>query len=376
MAHPPLPFALPPILFTLVVAPPPAQAQDFELPTPEEYAELAEAAESAPLFQSHDALRMTLRTDIRWLRDQRNDSVEVEGTATFIDVDGSEVTKPVDTRTRGNFRMNKRNCNFPPLRLDFPRSQMDGTVFEGQNRLKLVTPCNDGRNDYQNYIFDEYLAYRILNTLTPASFRVRLVEITYEDIEGDYDTRTKIGFLIEDEDRMAERNRATMYEVDQFHPLRAHGEYSVLVAMFNYMLANTDWSPAYFHNVKLIRTEDGRFLTVPYDFDFSGLVDARYATVDPQLQNRIRRVRDRLYRGFCREELEYATATAPFREGRADIEALIRDLAAHGFEQFDEDDAEDMLDFLEDFWEVVDDPEEFEDEILDDCRDPQTGRRP
>lgn len=349
-------------------------AQEVTLPTPEEYAQLAEEAENAPLFQSKDVLRMTLRTDIEWLRDERNDSVEVEGTLTFIDTDGTEVVKPVDTRVRGNFRLNKRNCNFPPLRLDFPRSEMEGTVFEGQNRLKLVTPCNDGSDNHQNYVFDEYLAYRILNTLTPQSFRVRLVEITYEDVEGDYDTRTKYGFLIEDEDRMAERLRATHQDVTQFHPLRTWAEYSILVAMFNYMIGNTDWSPVYFHNVKLIRTEDARFLTVPYDFDFAGIVNARYATVDPSLQNEIRRVTQRLYRGFCRPELTYEQAVAPFREKRAEIEALVMGFAAEGYEDFDEDDAEDMLEFFEDFWEVVEDPEEFEDEILDECRDLATGR--
>ena len=90
-------------LTTLVVLPASVAGQEFELPTPEEYAERAERAERAALFQSDEPIRMTLRTDIDWLRDERNDSVEVEGTLTFVDLDGSEVTKPVDTRTRGNF---------------------------------------------------------------------------------------------------------------------------------------------------------------------------------------------------------------------------------------------------------------------------------
>ncbi|MDH3271243.1 MAG: CotH kinase family protein [Gemmatimonadota bacterium] len=364
------------VLLALLALVVPASGQEVVLPTPEEYTERAEAAEKAPLFQSHDVLRMTLRTDIEWLRDERNDSVEVEGTLTFIDGDGTEVVKPVDTRTRGNFRRNKRNCNFPPLRLDFPTRQMEGTAFEGQDKLKLVTPCNDGRDDYQNYVFDEYLAYRILNILTPYSFRVRLVEVTYEDIEDDYDTRTKYGFLIEDEEKMAERSRATFEEVTQFHPMRAQADYAVLVALFNYMIANTDWSPVYFHNVKLIRTEDARYLTVPYDFDFSGLVNARYATVDPSLQNRIRRVNQRLYRGFCRPELQRATAAPPLLEARAEIEAMINGFAALGYERFDADDAKDMLEFFEDFWEVLENDNDFKRRIIDDCRDLQTGRTP
>jgi hypothetical protein len=351
--------------------PRPAEARQFEIPTAEEYAERAAKAEAAPLFQSHDPIRITLTTDIEWLVDERNDSVEVDGTATFVDLDGSEVTRPVQVRARGNFRRDRKNCNFPPLRLDFPTGQMEGTVFEGQDKLKLVTPCNDGRDAYQNYVFDEYLAYRAFQTVTPYSFRVRPVEITYVDVEDDYRTRTKHAFLIEDEVAMAERNGATMVEATQFHPLRMDGPHAVTVAMFNYMIANSDWSPVYFHNSKLIRLEDGRHLTVPYDFDWSGIVNPRYATPDPKLN--IRNVRQRVYRGFCRPELTYDTAVGVFRETREAIRDLYEGFAALGYADFDADDARDALRYLEDFYEVVDDPDEFEDEIVENCRSTETG---
>jgi len=362
-------------LFFLLSLPVTASGQEFELPTPEEYTARAEKAEMSPLFQSHDVIRMTLRTNIEWIRDVRSDSVQADGTLTFIDLDGSEVVRPVKTRARGNFRREKKNCNFPPLRLNFPTRQMEGTVFEGQDKLKLVTPCNHGRDDFQTYIFREYLAYRLFNIMTPASFRVRLVEITYEDVDGDYDTRTKYAFLIEDQEPMAERSRATFQDVTQFHPSRAFAEYSVLTAMFNYMIGNTDWSPVYFHNVKLIRTEEGHHLTVPYDFDSSGTVNPRYATVDPALQDRIRRVTNRLYRGFCRPELTHGPATARFAETRAEVTALYNDFAALGYEQFDADDAEDALKFFNDFYRVVDEDDRFESRVVRDCRDLETGRQ-
>ncbi|MEX2048159.1 MAG: hypothetical protein WEB90_01115, partial [Gemmatimonadota bacterium] len=266
----PLALVLAPLLAT------PVLAQDDPPPSPEQFAERAAASERAPLFQSEEPLRMTLRTDIDFLRRERSDSIEVESTATFIDLDGSEVTRPVDVRVRGNFRAARANCNFPPLRLDFPRGEMDGTVFEGQNRLKLVTPCQDNRDAFQRYILDEYLAYRVFNLLTLASFRVRLVEITYEDVNGRYDTRTKMAFVIESDEAMAERNRSIFLEVPEMHPVMADAEQSMLTGMFNYMIGNLDWSAVRFHNVVLMRTEDGRHLTVPYDFDFSGLVNARY----------------------------------------------------------------------------------------------------
>lgn len=361
-------------LFCLLSMPVAGSAQEFELPTPEEYAAAAERAANAPLFASRDLLRVTLRTDIDWLRDERSDSTEVEGTFTYLDTDGSEVELFVNTRTRGNFRREKKNCNFPPLRLNFRTGELDGTVFEGQDRLKLVTPCNDGRDDYQRYVFNEYLAYRAFNLVTDVSFQVRLLEITYEDVNDEYDTRTKYAFVIEDEEAMAARNRATLQDVIQFHPGRTFSEYSVLAAMFNYMIGNTDWSPVYMHNVKVVRTEDGRYLTMPYDFDSSGIVNARYASVDPSLQEKIRRVTQRLFRGFCRPELVHGQATAPFAEHRTEIDALFTDFAARGYENYDEDAAKDKIEFLEDFWEVVDDPQRFERRILRECRDLQTGR--
>ena len=171
-----LPLLSPLALLPLAI---PAGAQDvIEFPTHEEYVEKAAEAEALPLFMDEAPITITLRTDIKWLRDERSDSTETDGTVTFIDMDGSTVTKPVEVRTRGNWRRSKRNCNFPPLRLDFPKSEMEGTVFEGQDKLKLVTPCHDGRDSYQEYVLKEYMGYKIYQQITPMSFRVRLVEIT------------------------------------------------------------------------------------------------------------------------------------------------------------------------------------------------------
>jgi hypothetical protein len=341
----------------------PLHAQDDPPPTPEQFAERAAASERAPLFQSEEPLRVTLRTDIDYLRRERNDSIEVEGTVTFVDLDGSEVTRPVDVRARGNFRRDRSTCNFPPLRLDFPRGEMEATVFEDQNRLKLVTPCQDDRDDYQRYIFDEYLAYKVFQLLTPASYRVRLLEITYEDVNGRYEPRTKMAFVIESDEAMAERNRSVFLEVPQMHPVMADVDQAMLTGMFNYMIANLDWSAVFFHNVVVMRTEEGRHLTVPYDFDFSGLVNARYATVPPQLAERVRRVRQRLYRDFCRPELEHAAMSAIFNAKRDAIGELYRTFPHYQ----NPDHAEDALDFLEDFWEVIDDPRNFQRRIVADC---------
>ena len=349
------------MVFFGMVLPSQAAAQEDQPPTPEEYAAKAAAAEAAPLFSSDEPLVITLRTDIKWLRDVRSDSTETDGTVIFTDLDGSSVERPVEVRTRGNWRRDKRNCRFPPLRLDLPRSQMEGTVFEGQDKLKLVTPCHDSRDDYQRYVLKEYLVYRAYQRITPLSFRTRLVEITYEDTSEDYETRTKLAFLIESDEQMAERNGAVYQDVEQFHPARMDAEAAVIASVFNFMVGFTDVSQTFFHNSKLIRTEDGRYIPVGYDFDFSGAVNARYASPDPSLG--LRRVTDRAYRGFCRPELD--------REWIAGLFLARRDAIRAEYESFDlleEDRVEDMLEYYDDFYEILENEGRFERYVVRACR--------
>ena len=337
-------------------------AQEHEHPTAAEFAERALEAEAAPLFASHEALAFTLRTDIEWLRDTRSDEEEVPGTITLMGADGAEIVLPVEVRARGEFRREKRNCSFPPLRLNVPKSEMEGTVFEGQDKLKLVTPCHDSRDSYQNYVYYEYLAYRVYNLLTPLSNRVRLVEVTYEDIEDDYDTRTKYGFLIEADEEMAARNNGVLEEIGQINPGQTVADYAVLTSLFQYLIGNTDWSSTEFHNVKLVHAEDYRYFTVAYDFDFAGTVDARYATPDERLP--IRDVRDRLFWGFCFPQVQdRARWDSYFNERRQAITDLYM-----SFELLEEDDREDALKYFDEFWDVLEDDRAYTREVIEQCR--------
>ena len=73
-----------------------------------------------------------------------------------------------------------RNCDFVPLRVEFPKQETAGTAFEGQTALKLGTHCR-GDKVYENYTIREYLTYRLFNLITPLSFRARLGRATYVD---------------------------------------------------------------------------------------------------------------------------------------------------------------------------------------------------
>src|SRR5258705_11100554 len=84
-----------------------------------------------------------------------------------------------------------------------------------------------------------------------------------------------------------------------------------IVTLFEYLIANTDWSVPSYHNIKLIAPKDDKSIrpyAVAYDFDICGFVDPPYATIDEQLQEHISSVRERLNRDFPRslEELKLA----------------------------------------------------------------------
>lgn len=345
----------------LLTAPATTWAQDAPLPTAEEYDLRERASLAAPLFAAHEPLEITLRTDVSWIRDKRSDEEEVEGTLTYVDQGGTGVTVPVQVRARGNFRRDPSNCNFPPLRLDFPGRRVEGTVFEGQDKLKLVTPCQDRRSDFQQYVIQEYLIYRVHGLLTPASFRVRLVRITYEDPDGGYDTRTLVGFLIEDEDQMAARNRSTISDWDRLHPDAMAGDEAAQVALFQYMIGNTDFSLPMFHNTVLLRTEGGVFVPVPYDFDWSGVVNARYARPDPMLGTQD--VRQRVYRGFCREGVDHAAMAARFLGLRDQLHALYE-----GTELLSDGERRRVLRYYDEFFDTVADQGRYERRIVRACQ--------
>ncbi|MFQ5932822.1 MAG: hypothetical protein ACE5MM_10480, partial [Nitrospiraceae bacterium] len=71
-------------------------------------------ADNASLFQSHEPLELILEGNLKdFKRDRSEDPEERPAQLSFRDADGSLVTVPVKIRTRGNWRLQKRNCNFP-----------------------------------------------------------------------------------------------------------------------------------------------------------------------------------------------------------------------------------------------------------------------
>ena len=254
-------------------------------------------AESAMLTASIEAPLTTLMKD-------RPDEDYLDGKFRLAGADGSDAVFDLKVRTRGNYRRDKKHCDFAPIRLNFRTKQVAGTELDGQDKLKLVTHCRNRNPQIEQYVLREYLAYRLLNALTPKSFGVRLMRITYIDTEGG-GRMTKLGFVIEDDDDVAERNGMQTVKTGDISSEDLEPGEQNFIHVFQYMIGNTEYSLVKAepdkdccHNIDLLSPTGNPPLTpLAYDFDFAGLVNAPYAQPNPKYK--LRTVRQRLYKGRC-----------------------------------------------------------------------------
>ena len=330
-------------------------------------------APAAPLFVSHDLLTFTIEAPLATIfKDRGKERNERPAKLILPGHDGRPVALDVDIRTRGKTRAERRICEFPPLRLDFDTAG-HGTVFERQNDLKLVTHCQDGRPEYDQYVLQEYLVYRVYSLLTDLSFKARLARVTYVDTDGKRDTVTRYGFLIEPLNAMAARNGWQALRVPGVPPQIADPRSVALVEVFQYMIGNPDWSlfsiepgeDACCHNTVPIGAGAGPVFSVPYDFDISGIVNTRYADrlfVPAERNMGIRTVRQRAYRGLCASAENLPGVFALFNQKRDAIYALYREHPGMNAEVVKE-----TVEYLDEFYRVINDPRKVEREFTQRC---------
>lgn len=298
---------------------------------------------AATLFEQSAVLDITLEGP---LSSVTGDTQKRRERAFSLVVDGQRLD--VAVRLRGKSRI--EHCSFPPLRLNFASDSVEGSRFAGQDKLKLVTHCKS-RAEYEQNLLEEYAAYRILNVLTDISFRVQLVRITYVDTDSaGAEPLTRFAFLIESDENLAHRIDGKPLEVKNVTRSMLEPNHAALIYVFQYLIANTDWSLVrHFeekdccHNGKLFSAGDVKHY-VPYDFDMSGLVNARYAKPQPGL--RLRSVRVRRYRGYCTEPEALRDALRSVVARRAEILGVIAELPG-----LSDEDRGKTLRFLDAFFE-------------------------
>jgi hypothetical protein len=252
-------------------------------------------------------------------------------------------------------------CDFPPIRLNFRARDVPWTLFEGQDKLKLVTHCRTPEPDYQHHVILEYLTYRLYELFTPKSFRTRLAQVTYVDASETHAPITRYAFLIEDVDEMATRNDTRVVDIDGFHQLLADEIEIGVHDVFQYMIGNTDWSTLMSQNVEFIQDRDGNVTVVPFDFDWAGIVSSPYAKPAPDVP--IQDVRERFYMGGCRPTDHLTPVFQHFIELKDEIYDLVRNESRLAPER-----REQLLAYFDDFYATISDDRLAEERIRQACR--------
>jgi len=317
----------------------------------------AQKVDVPPVFQNQQPLTLSMTFSIKEVKKNTVDSVYIPSTLKFKNDAGAMDSIPVRIRARGNFR--RANCFFPPIRMKMKKGDAEKTIFAGNKDFKLVLPCQTAKSG-NDLIMKEYLCYKLLEPLTPYHFHTRLADLTLTDKSGKPKTYNVRGFLIEDDDLIAHRFKGKVIE-QQIHPMQLNDTASVVNDLFQYLVANTDWSSAMQHNMKVIQVSNKK-IPLAYDFDMAGLVNAPYATVNESLP--ISSVQERLYRGFCRNEATVQYVRSEYLRLEPELMKIISDHQSY----FNERDYAGIRKFIEEFYVTLKSDKKFKDAIITGCR--------
>ena len=317
-----------------------------------------------PLFQSDESLKVTIEAPFTTLVRERPRDDYLPGVIKYLQADGTAVELDLEIRTRGHFR--HRTCDYPPVLLNLKKKQTGGTLFEEQNKLKLVIPC-EYADRYEQSVLREYLAYRILNVVSDLSFRARLLRVSFANTEKTKEPEVRYAFLIEHKNRLGERQQLEDLKVERTTVASIDPERLNLTSVFAFLIGNTDFSPiagppgdVCCHNYVLFGNNIDPIIAIPYDFDQSGFVNAPYAEVNENF--RIKNVRQRLYRGRCVNNEHVVASLQKFRESRDAIYALIDE--QEGLKPYVR---ESLVRYVDDFYELINKPKVVERKIINKC---------
>ncbi|HOF21304.1 MAG TPA: hypothetical protein PLO24_08620 [Bacteroidales bacterium] len=325
-----------------------------------EYAVRDTISEDIILFDSDELLDIELRFNITQYRRKRDKSEYLDATLTYHVSQDDSIIKYLKIRPRGISRLTI--CDFPPLLLNFKKNDAVPGEFNRVDKIKMVTHCSAGGEDN---LLREFLVYKMYNVLTDYSFRVRLLRVNYVNSEKpDKKQVREFAFLIEPVKSLGKRTNSV--EVETAHVTQLHIKREIMdrMAIFNYMIGNTDWSVPTRHNT-LTMTEGsygglGSAIIVPYDFDYAGVVNTHYAVPFEGLG--LESVRQRRYLGVCRTEQEFSEALVEFMEKKEEIYRVIND-----FPYLSGKSKKDMINYLEGFYRSLDKRNSIINSLRRDC---------
>jgi hypothetical protein len=304
------------------------------------------------IFDGEQVLKITLEFNSEWILNCKTDD-EFPAKLIYHSGEGNKETFHIKIRARGNTRRMRSICSMPPLRINFRKSEVKNTIFQGQDKLKLVTHCRNNKV-FEGYTLQEYYIYRTYNLLTNESLRVQLVNITYNDLSGNIKPVTRYGFFIENKKEFENRMDGEVLS-RKITPQEACDKISMdRFNMFQFMIGNTDWWVTTQHNVILLQKANTNLpIPVPYDFDYAGIINTIYAV--PHETIPISNVRQRFYKGRYDLTESFLHTIQLFQNRKNEIIELYENS-----EHLTKIQKRTALKYYQSFYEILNDPESMQ----------------
>ncbi len=298
------------------------------------------------LFDSDDLFEIFLSFDITKYKKEKMSDNYLDARLKYVENINDTIEKKIKVRPRGNIRRSAI-CDFPPLMLNFRMKDPADSKFAGINKLKFVTYCKLG---FEDYILREYLVYKLYNVITDYSFRVRLFKINYINTAKEKKPIVQYGFAIEPISHLEKRTKTQEITYPGLTQRNLRPDMLDRAALFNYMIGNTDWSVPIGHNIQLMyqqgAPDNQANLAIPYDFDYSGIVNTDYAIPFENLP--IENTRQRLYMAVCRSDETFMNTINEFVQKKDALYKVIND-----FPYLSPRSRKDMTTFLDGFFALI-----------------------
>lgn len=308
-------------------------------------------------LQRYDPLIITLETDLSAIQDEPDSIAHWHPGILFVmQADTIAHRYNVGVKARGNMR--RKYCEFPPLKLRF-NPETPGDTLKDSDDLKLVYACNEN-GESKDLVIREALMYRLYNQLTDQSFRIKTAQVSVKNTGKRQRTTERPAFFIESTDEVAERLNMIPYNPRVVSSRSIDSAAYDRMAIFQFMIGNTDWSLRSKHNIKMFKPEEGLPVAIPYDFDYAGAVDASYAV--PHERVPIKNVRERYYLGRCRNIDVMQQNLVEFRLKKAAVVSQCDTMP-----ELSKNDSRAVRQYLESFFELINYPNQVQKNMVDIC---------
>jgi hypothetical protein len=246
---------------------------------------LVRSLQASPLFDEslNELLMIEIETDLYKIKNEKSDYHST--TENFVNGQLRHKNKRFNARIQTSGHSRLAGCEFPPLRLRLKKSEIENSLFEGNQNVRIVTHCQE---DKLQLLFREHLIYKMYSLITPYSFRVRLFKVKYLDSNQAEKAVPSFGFFVESDRSVEKRLKLTELKSDSTFNLKTYPDIAEqwlnkpqvkFQEAFQHLIRNYDWviffpNPAKtmsLANIKVFYDEKEGF-PFPHDFDLAGVV--------------------------------------------------------------------------------------------------------